>query len=101
MSCNPFGQIGTTLLDFCHHVKEAVGMQRSLSERVALAIRIEMLRQTISTSELAERLGQTYLWTHRRLKNETPFLLEDLPKFADALRVPMAQLLVEDEVSAA
>jgi hypothetical protein len=81
-------------------VKEAVNMSQTLSERVALAIQIEMLRQKMSTSDLAERIGQTYLWTHRRLRNLTPFLLEDVPRFAEALGIPLAQLLDESERAA-
>lgn len=70
-------------------------MRQSLTERVVLSIRMEMLRQNIATAELAERLDKDYLWLHRRLKRVTPFLLEDVQRVADALNVPMTSLIHE------
>jgi transcriptional regulator with XRE-family HTH domain len=70
-------------------------MRQSLTERVVLSIRMEMLRQDIATAELAERLNKEYLWLHRRLKGITPFLLEDVQRVADALNVPMTSLIQE------
>ncbi len=76
-------------------------MRQNLSERVALAIQIEMLRQNLSKSDLAAKLDETYLWVHRRIRRQTPFLLDDVQRFADALDVPLSQLITDREVSAA
>ena len=86
-------------LDPCHEMKETVPMRQSLTERVALAIRVEMLRQDVGTTELAERLGEQYLWLHRRLKGITPFYLEDINRIAVALNTPVARL-IESETAA-
>jgi transcriptional regulator with XRE-family HTH domain len=84
------------MLDFCHYMKESISMRQSLTERVVLAIRVEMVREGLTTTDLAERIGEQYLWLHRRLKGTTPFLLEDLQRIAEALRVPMSRLVGED-----
>lgn len=86
-------------LDACHLMKETVPMRQSLTERVALAIRVEMLRQGVTTTDLAERIGEQYLWLHRRLKGTTPFLLEDVNRIAEALNTPMSRL-IESEPAA-
>jgi transcriptional regulator with XRE-family HTH domain len=82
-------------------MKESVIMRQSLTDRVALAIRVEMLRQDLSTTALAERMGEQYMWLHRRLKGITPFFLEDIPRIADALGVPLLDLITGDRVSVA
>jgi transcriptional regulator with XRE-family HTH domain len=76
-------------------------MRQTLTERVVLAIKVEMLRQDLSTADLAGQLGESYLWLNRRLKRVTPFLLEDVQRVADALRVPLTHLIAGDQVSAA
>lgn len=68
-------------------------MRQSLTERVALAIRVEMLRRNVSTTDLAGRIGKQYLWLHRRLTGATPFLLEDLNSIAEALDLPLSHLI--------
>lgn len=74
-------------------------MRQSLTERVALAIRVEMLRQKLTTTELAGRLDKQYLWLHRRLEGVTPFLLEDVEQIATALGLPLSQLLDGERVA--
>lgn len=74
-------------------------MRQSLTERVALAIRVEMLRQKLTTTELAGRVGRQYLWLHRRLEGVTPFLLEDVEQIAKALGQPLSQLVEEERVA--
>lgn len=74
-------------------------MRQSLTERVVLAIRVEMLRQNVSTPELAERIDKSYLWLQRRLNGTTPFLLEDINSISQALGLPLARL-IESEAAA-
>jgi ribosome-binding protein aMBF1 (putative translation factor) len=71
-------------------------MRQSLTERVALAIRVEMVRRGMKTSELATRIDESYIWLQRRLTKTTPFLLEDVQRIADALDLPLTALVGED-----
>jgi ribosome-binding protein aMBF1 (putative translation factor) len=71
-------------------------MRQSLTERVALAIRVEMVRRGMKTSALAASIDESYLWLQRRLTGTTPFLLEDVQRIADALGVQLTHLVGED-----
>lgn len=71
-------------------------MRQSLTERVALAIRVEMVRRGMRTSALAASIGESYLWLQRRLTGQTPFLLEDVQRIADALGITLTALVGED-----
>lgn len=71
-------------------------MRQSLTERVALAIRVEMVRRGMRTSALAASIDESYLWLQRRLTGQTPFYLEDVQRIADALEIPLSALVVED-----
>jgi len=83
-------------LDFCYEMKESVSMRQSLTERVVMAIRIEMVRRGMKTSELAASIDEQYLWLQRRLTGVTPFLLEDVQRIADALGIALTALVGED-----
>lgn len=83
-------------VDLCHHVKETVVMSQSLSERVALALRIEMVRQSLSVRELAERLGHSDTWLHRRLNGTTALDVPDLEALSAELRVPVSLFFVDE-----
>lgn len=74
-------------------------MQRTLTERVALALRIEMVRQGIGVRELAERLGHSDTWLHRRLNGTVPFDVPDLERLAQELRVPVSSFFVEERAA--
>lgn len=84
------------ILDFCYEMKESVSMRQSLTERVVMAIRIEMVRRGMKTSALAASIDEQYLWLQRRLTGATPFLLEDVQRIADALGVQLTDLVGED-----
>lgn len=71
-------------------------MRQSLTERVVMAIRIEMVRRGMKTSALAASIDEQYLWLQRRLTGVTPFLLEDVQRIADALEIPLTSLVGED-----
>lgn len=74
-------------------------MSQSLSERVALALRIEMVRQSLSVRELAERLGHNDTWLHRRLNGTVALDVPDLEAIARELRVPVSAFFVEERVA--
>jgi transcriptional regulator with XRE-family HTH domain len=77
-------------------MKEAVVMSQSLSERVSLAIRIEMVRQGLSVRELAERLGHPDTWLHRRLNGTTSIDVPDLERLSRELKVPVSLFFVDE-----
>jgi len=83
-------------LDICYEMKESMSMRQSLTERVVMAIRIEMVRRGMKTSALAASIDEQYLWLQRRLTGVTPFLLEDVQRIADALEIPLTSLVGED-----
>lgn len=91
--------VGTLGLDFCLSEKETDSMQRSLTERVALALRIEMVRQNLGVRELAERLGHSDTWLHRRLNGTVPIDVPELEEFARELRVPVSLFFVEERAA--
>lgn len=69
----------------------------ALTEAVKDSITAEMVRQGISQRALARRLGvpQPYLWSRlsRSDKAKVEFTTGELEKVAEALGVPVAQLL--------
>lgn len=71
-------------------------MSQSLSERVSLAIRIEMVRQGLSVRELAERLGRPDTWLHRRLNGTTHIDVPDLEALSTELKVPVSLFFVDE-----
>jgi transcriptional regulator with XRE-family HTH domain len=74
-------------------MKETDAMRQSLSESAKEALRVEMARQDIGTAKLAQQMGVTYLWLHRRLRGNTQMTVGDLERIADALGVPALKIL--------
>lgn len=66
---------------------------------VASEVRVEMARQQISQSALAERLGWTQQRVSRRISGATPFDVAELEAVAGALGVPVLRLLPVSEVA--
>lgn len=66
---------------------------RSLADRVAEEIRVEMARQRLNQVELAARMHVAQPWISRRLGGKTPITLGDLEQIAEGLGVPVADLL--------
>lgn len=71
------------------------GVRSELSTRIAAEVRAEMGRQGISSAALARKLGVSEAWTSRRLSinGDQTMDLDDLPRIADVLGVPIAELL--------
>lgn len=65
----------------------------SLSERVGMEIKVAMVRNGVTGRELARRLGASQTWVSTRLTGATPLDLNELQRIADALGVPLLDLL--------
>jgi transcriptional regulator with XRE-family HTH domain len=65
----------------------------TLTSLVAAEVRAWMGRLDVRQSELARRMGETDQWMSMRLKGRTPIDLNELQRIADALDVPLIQLL--------
>ncbi|MGC5664958.1 helix-turn-helix domain-containing protein [Micromonospora sp. WMMD723] len=59
-----------------------------LRDSVVVAVRVEMARQRMSQTKLAELTGFTQAYISRRMTGETPFDVVDLERIAGALNVP-------------
>lgn len=67
----------------------------SPSELIAREIRAELGRQQLSNRRLAVMLSVSFMWVNRRISTgETDLTANDVQRIADALRVPVARLLV-------
>lgn len=64
-----------------------------LSDRVSTEIRVEMARQRLSQTDLADRLNVAQPWVSRRLSGKTPITLEDLERVASGLGVDVVDLM--------
>lgn len=67
--------------------------QPSLNDLVAGEIRAELARRRMSGRRLALALGETQVWTSRRLSGQVTMRLDDIERIAEVLRVPAWQLL--------
>jgi transcriptional regulator with XRE-family HTH domain len=65
----------------------------SLSARLGMEIKLEMVRAGISGRRLAIRLGVSQTWVSTRTTGATPIDVNELENIADALGVPVAELL--------
>jgi hypothetical protein len=63
------------------------------SERVTANIRAVMGRDQVKPGELAVRLGKPRPWLHRRLGDHQALTTDDIALIADALFVPVAELM--------
>lgn len=57
-------------------------------------LRAALGRKNISRAELARMLGENEMWVGRRLNGQTSITTDDLLRFARALDIPAADLLV-------
>ena len=66
------------------------GTPTGLRERVVVAVRVEMARQGITQTRLAELTGLSQAYISRRMTGDTALDIDDLDKIATALQVPAA-----------
>lgn len=72
-----------------------IAPQESASALVAREIRAELGRQQMSNRRLAELIGRSAMWIHRRLSTgDTELTFNDAQLIAGALGVPVRQLLI-------
>lgn len=74
---------------------------KTLTQLVAMEIRVAMTRADIKQSELARRIGKTEQWLSVRLRGKQPIDLNDLALIAGGLNVGFQALLPPTEVLAA
>lgn len=77
-----------------------VGPAKTLTELVALEIRLQMVRQDVKQSQLARTIKKTEQWLSVRLRGKQPIDLNDLALIAQGLGVPVHQLLPEPTTAA-
>ncbi|ADG97659.1 helix-turn-helix domain protein [Segniliparus rotundus DSM 44985] len=65
----------------------------TLSDAVAAEVRALLARRDMTRAQLAEKIGVEYPVLCRAVKGQRPWRLDELQKVADALAVPVAQLL--------
>ena len=63
--------------------------------KVAAAVRAEAARSRVSQSRIAATLDLSQAAVSRRMSGVTPFELDELPKVAEILDVPLSHLLKE------
>lgn len=68
-------------------------MPSNLTDRVRTAIRIELARKDLTQAALAEELGWSPMSLSKRLRGITPITTEHLQQLADALEVPVEDLI--------
>lgn len=72
----------------------------TLTELVAAQIRSLLGYRDMKPSELARRIGENDQWMHVRLKGKVPLNLNDMHRIAQALNVPVGQLMPPPDVAA-
>lgn len=72
--------------------------RNALRVAVAEEVRVAMARKRINGARLASVIGRSQAYLSRRLTGETAFDVDDLERIADALGVPVVDLLPSDKV---
>lgn len=62
---------------------------------LAAEVRAELARQQITGRQLARLVGESPAWAARRLAGGTAMDADDLQRIADAIQVPISQLILE------
>jgi transcriptional regulator with XRE-family HTH domain len=68
------------------------------SRQVAERVNAELRRKGLSKSALARRMQRHHQWLNRRLWGQVSFSVDELQEAADALEVPVSELMGEEEV---
>jgi transcriptional regulator with XRE-family HTH domain len=72
---------------------------KTLTQLVALEIRLEMVRQDTRQSELARKIHKTEQWLSVRLRGRQPIDVNDLALIAWGLGVPVHKLLPDPDTA--
>lgn len=72
---------------------------KTLTQLVALEVRLELVRQDRNQSELARSIGKNEQWLSVRLRGRQPIDVNDLALIARGLGVGIHQLLPEPEAA--
>ncbi len=74
---------------------------KTLTQLVALEVRLEMVRQDMKQSDLARAIGKNEQWLSVRLRGKQPIDVNDLALIAHGLHVPYTSLLPSPDAAAA
>ncbi|MGH2866782.1 MAG: helix-turn-helix domain-containing protein [Solirubrobacteraceae bacterium] len=74
-------------------------MATTYAELVAERVRAQMGRRRISQHQLADKLGRSQSYVSRRCRGVDPLDVEELEAIAEALQVPIAELIPLPEAS--
>lgn len=77
----------------------SLGPAKTLTQLVALEIKLEMVRQDVKQSQVARKIGKTEQWLSVRLRGRQPIDLNDLALIARSLDVSIHKLLPEGPYS--
>lgn len=66
-----------------------------LQEHLAAGIKAEAARRDISRRGLAKRIGESPSWLRRRLNGEVHLDTNDLQRAAEALEIPLQDLMLD------
>ena len=94
-------RLQTRGLHHTRHVGMLHPMPQNTTSHDASELRAELARQRISARELSRRVGETPTWVHRRVVGTTEMTVSDLARFAEAIGVPITQLLPKDKQASA
>lgn len=72
---------------------------KTLTQLVALEIRLEMVRQDLKQSQVARRIGKTEQWLSVRLRGRQPIDVNDLALIARGLGIGIHELLPDPETA--
>lgn len=73
---------------------------KTLTQLVAIEIRVQMARADVRQSQLARAIGKTEQWLSVRLRGRQPFDINDLALIAKGLGVGLYDLLPSPEIVA-
>lgn len=74
--------------------------QGSLGARIAEEVRVALVRQRKTQRALADDLNVSAMWVSDRVNCQKEIGLNDLEKIAQALNIPVADLIPADAISA-
>lgn len=83
------------------HMQENDPLSGTRPSPVGVAVRIQLLKQGLSASQLADRVGISRSGMSRRLLGETDMTVGELFAIAEALGIKPVDLIAEAEKAAA
>jgi transcriptional regulator with XRE-family HTH domain len=76
-------------------MNDGVVVRHLLREQVAEEVRALLARKLMTGADLATAIGRSPMYVSRRVRGEVAFDIDDMQRIAEALGVPLLQLLPE------